>query len=112
MNVGTVADVDGRPPNGVITMVSALSSKTHRTLHHADTDEIMVSANRPQNTNNWPLTSEQVPIFEKDTDGTPPKSKYIMGRRNWCSVVYDPSSGDLVWDIRIEIRKGYGQTTG
>lgn len=24
-------------------MVSALSSKTHRTLHHAETDEVMVS---------------------------------------------------------------------
>lgn len=35
-----------------------------------------------------------------------------MGRRNWCSVKFDNSSGDLIWDIRIEIRKGYGQTTG
>ena len=54
----------------------------------------------------------QVPIFEKDTDGSPPKSKYIMGRRNWCSVRWEPTSGDLIYDIRVEIRKGYGQTTG
>ncbi|KAL1947332.1 hypothetical protein VTO73DRAFT_14293 [Trametes versicolor] len=94
VNVTTSAIVNTPPPNGVITMVSALSSKTHRTLHHADTDETML------------------PIFEKDTDGSQPKSKYIMGRRNWCSVKFDNSSGDLIWDIRIEIRKGYGQTTG
>ncbi|KAI9056891.1 hypothetical protein FKP32DRAFT_1762870 [Trametes sanguinea] len=94
VNVVTSAIVNTPPPNGVVTMVSALSSKTHRTLHHAETDEIMV------------------PIFEKDTDGSPPKSKYIMGRRNWCSVHWDPASGDLVYDLRIEIQKGYGQTTG
>ncbi|KAI0350240.1 hypothetical protein OH77DRAFT_1431241 [Trametes cingulata] len=86
--------VTSTPPNGVITMVSTLSSKTHRTLHHAETDETMV------------------PIFEKDADGTQPKSKYIMGRRNWCSVRWEPGSGDLVYDIRVEMRKGYGQTAG
>lgn len=54
----------------------------------------------------------EIPIFEKDTDGSQPKSKYIMGRRNWCSIRWDHTTGDIVWDIRIEIRKGYGQTTG
>ncbi|KAI0373303.1 hypothetical protein BV20DRAFT_938217 [Pilatotrama ljubarskyi] len=92
--VTSMFHVDPQPPNGVITMVSTLSSKTHRTLHHAETDEIMV------------------PIFEKDADGTQPKSKYIMGRRNWCSVHWEPGSGDLVWDLRVEIKKGYGQTAG
>ncbi|KAH9857680.1 hypothetical protein C2E23DRAFT_286396 [Lenzites betulinus] len=94
VNVTSSAIVNTPPPNGVITMVSALSSKTHRTLHHAQTDETMV------------------PIFDKDTDGSQPKSKYIMGRRNWCSVRWDPTTGDIIWDIRVEIRKGYGQTTG
>ena len=32
------------PPNGVITMVSTLATKTHRTLHHEETDETMVRA--------------------------------------------------------------------
>ncbi|TFK88792.1 hypothetical protein K466DRAFT_575189 [Polyporus arcularius HHB13444] len=86
--------VTNSPPNGVITMVSTLSTKTHRTLHHADTDETMI------------------PIFERDPDGSAPKSKYIMGRRNWCSVRWDPQTGDLVWDIRVEIQKGNGQTSG
>ncbi|KAI0329832.1 hypothetical protein GY45DRAFT_827575 [Cubamyces sp. BRFM 1775] len=94
VNVVSSAIVNTPPPNGVITMVSTLATKTHRTLHHAETDEIMV------------------PIFEKDTDGSQPKSKYIMGRRNWCSVRWEPTSGDLIYDIRVEIQKGYGQTTG
>ncbi|KAI1788498.1 hypothetical protein LXA43DRAFT_894527 [Ganoderma leucocontextum] len=94
LNIVSSAIVNTPPPNGVIAMVSALSSKTHRTLHHEETDETMV------------------PIFEKDTDGSAPKSKYIMGKRNWCSVKWDPSTGDLIWDIRVEISKGNGQTTG
>ncbi|KAI0695432.1 hypothetical protein C8T65DRAFT_744000 [Cerioporus squamosus] len=60
----------------------------------ADTDEAMI------------------PIFERDADGSAPRSKYIMGRRNWCSVTWDPQTGDLVWDIRVEIQKGNGQTSG
>ena len=34
---------NSRPPNGVLTLVNSLSTKRHRTLHHADTDEEMVS---------------------------------------------------------------------
>ncbi|KAI0747647.1 hypothetical protein C8Q80DRAFT_1353629 [Daedaleopsis nitida] len=95
VNVVTSAIVNTPPPNGVIAMVSALSTKTHKTLHHEETDETMI------------------PAFEKDTDGkSSPKSKYIMGKRNWCSVKYDATSGELVWDIRVEIAKGRGETTG
>jgi hypothetical protein len=35
--------LNSRPPNGVLTLVNSLSTKRHRTLHHADTDEEMVS---------------------------------------------------------------------
>ena len=35
--------INSRPPNGVLTMVSTLSTKRHRTMHNADTDEEMVS---------------------------------------------------------------------
>lgn len=31
-----------RPPVAVLGMVSTLATKTHKTLHHAETDEIMV----------------------------------------------------------------------
>ena len=39
---GSVALGAFRPPNGVLTMVSTLATKTHRTLHHMETDETMV----------------------------------------------------------------------
>ena len=101
------------PPNGVITMVSTLSTKTHRTLHHEQTDETMVRASCLYDLDvarSYP--SLQIPIFERDPDGSSPKSKYIMGRRNWCAAQWDALSGDLVFDIRVEKDKGCGQTVG
>lgn len=83
-----------RPPAGVLTMVSTLATKTHRTLHHMDTDETMA------------------PIFVTDPNGQSAKSKYIMGRRNWCSVQWDGRTGDLRFDIRVEKEKGHGETFG
>lgn len=53
-----------------------------------------------------------MPIFDKDTNGTNNKNKYIMGRRNWCSIVYDDPSGDFIFDIRVEREKGVGETVG
>lgn len=35
-----------------------------------------------------------------------------MGRRNWCSVEYIDSTGELRFDIRVEIEKGIGRTKG
>ena len=35
--------LNSRPPNGVLTLVNSLSTKRHKTLHHAETDEEMVS---------------------------------------------------------------------
>ncbi|KZT11642.1 uncharacterized protein LAESUDRAFT_720903 [Laetiporus sulphureus 93-53] len=94
LNVVSSAIVNTPPPAGVLTMVSSLATKTHRTMHHMDTDETMV------------------PIFEKEPNGSPAKSKYIMGRRNWCAVRWDQDTGDLVFDIRIEEEKGVGRTVG
>ncbi|KAJ3552242.1 hypothetical protein NM688_g4254 [Phlebia brevispora] len=94
LNIVTSAIVDTPPPNGVLAMLSSLSTKTHKTLHHLNTDETMV------------------PIFVTDTQGRPSKSKYIMGKRNWCAVDWDPSSADLVFDIRVEKERGYGETVG
>lgn len=54
----------------------------------------------------------QLPIFNKDTDGKAPKSKYIMGRRNWCNVNFDKPSGALVFVIQVEKQQGYGETVG
>ncbi|KDR81789.1 hypothetical protein GALMADRAFT_239986 [Galerina marginata CBS 339.88] len=94
VNVVTSAIVNTPPPGGVITMVSSLASKVHKTLHSVDTDETMV------------------PIFTKEPTGQPRKQKYIMGKRNWCRVEFDERNGEITFDIRVEREKGGGVTTG
>lgn len=94
LNVVSSAIVNTPPPNGVLTMVGTLATKTHRTMHRCDTDETMI------------------PVFTRSTSGGPPKSKYIMGHRNYCAVTRDVTSGDLVFDIRVEKERGFGQTVG
>ncbi|KAJ7172632.1 hypothetical protein C8R46DRAFT_158797 [Mycena filopes] len=92
INIVTSAIVNTPPPNGVITMVSSLASKNHKTLHHLETDETMI------------------PIFQTETNGKPRKQKFIMGRRNWCQVDYE--DGEWVFEIHVEKEKGTGQTVG
>lgn len=95
INVVTSAIVNTPPPNGVIAMVSTLATKTHRTLHHAETDEAML------------------PIFTKEPNGNHRlQNKYIMGRRNWCAVSCDPETQELEFDIRVEMEKGVGVSFG
>ena len=107
----------------MLTLVSSLATKTHRTLHHLETDETMVRRLSHVATSGMVADADplcrvctyaraQVPVFTTDTNGGSPKSKYIMGRRNWCGVRWDPASGDLVFDIRVEKDKGHGQTVG
>jgi len=91
LNIVSSAIVNTPPPNAVLTMVSSLATKTHRTLHRIATDETMI------------------PLFEKEPNGQPAKSKCIMGRRNWCAVWWE-ASGDLLFDMRVEIEKGIGRT--
>jgi len=55
---------------------------------------------------------DQLPLFVQDTDGSPSKGKFIMGRRNWCSVRLDKAIGELSFDIRVERQKGIGETVG
>lgn len=94
LNIVTSAIVNTPPPNAVITLVTNRATKLHQTLHHAETDESMI------------------PLFTTDTDGSSPHSKYVMGRRNWCSVQFDNNTGDLRFDIRVEKEKGVGVTVG
>ncbi|KDQ06742.1 hypothetical protein BOTBODRAFT_39397 [Botryobasidium botryosum FD-172 SS1] len=94
IDVTSSAIVNTPPPVGVLTMVSMLADKQHKTMHDVQTDECML------------------PIFQRDTNGTPLKSKMIMGRRNWCSVMRDNSTGELEFDIRVEKVKGRGETVG
>lgn len=53
-----------------------------------------------------------MPIFQTETNGTPRKQKFIMGRRNWCQVDWDQLTGELNFDIRVEKEKGLGETVG
>jgi hypothetical protein len=53
-----------------------------------------------------------LPLFDRNEVGETVKPKYIIGKRNWTSVVYDRSSDDLVFDIRVEFERGAGATTG
>ncbi|KAJ7470605.1 hypothetical protein FB451DRAFT_1340055 [Mycena latifolia] len=92
INVVTSAIVNTPPPNAVITMVSSLAGKKHKTIHHIETDESMI------------------PVFTTETNGKPRKQKFIMGRRNWCQVGWE--DGEWVFEIRVEKEKGMGQTVG
>jgi hypothetical protein len=56
------------------------------------------------------MTDPKFPLFSEDTDGTQRKQKFIMGRRNWCQVDWNPKNGELVFDLRIEKEKGVGTT--
>ncbi|KDQ59418.1 hypothetical protein JAAARDRAFT_77553 [Jaapia argillacea MUCL 33604] len=94
LNVVSSAIVNTPPPGGVLTMVNTLASRTHKTMHYCDTDETMI------------------PLFSKDTNGATLKNKYIMGRRNWCSVWWEDTTGELVFDIRVEKEKGCGESVG
>jgi len=94
LNVVTSAIVNTPPPNAVVSLVSSRATKAHKTLHNFETDETMI------------------PLFTTDTDGSTGNSKTIMGRRNWCSVYYDNTSHDLVFDIRVEKKQGEGDTVG
>ncbi|KZV71815.1 hypothetical protein PENSPDRAFT_650377 [Peniophora sp. CONT] len=94
VNIVTSAIVNTPPPAAVLSLVNSLSSKTHATMHSVGTDETMI------------------PIFQTDTDGSKQKSPYIIGRRNWCAIFLDHTSGDLVFDLRVEKVKGHGETVG
>lgn len=45
-------------------------------------------------------------------DGSEPKSKTVMGRRNYCIVNYVPQSGELDFSIQVEVSQGSGETKG
>ncbi|KAF9069811.1 hypothetical protein BDP27DRAFT_1324632 [Rhodocollybia butyracea] len=94
VNIVTSAIVNTPPPNAVIRLVASLAGKTHKTMHRVQTDETMI------------------PLFQQDPDGSPRGQKFIMGRRNWCITTYDSTTGDLKFDIRVEIEKGGGRTQG
>jgi len=64
-----------------------------QTLHHIDTEE------------------ELIPLFDKDTDGSKPKSNCVMGRRNYCMADYN-AADELVFTVCVEKSQGSGTTAG
>ena len=97
----------------MLTTVNSLCTKQFRELQYADTDEEMVSQNRQQSAVGLDhKVRGQVPLFQTDTDGSKPKSPYIMGRRNWCRITLEQPTANLLFDIRVEKEKGHGETVG
>ncbi|KAE8223507.1 hypothetical protein CF319_g3470 [Tilletia indica] len=90
----TSAIVNAPPPPTVITLLNRLAAKKHRSLFYLGIKESMV------------------PLFEEDPQGNKSNTKYIWGGRNWCAVTHLPQSGELEFDLRIEIEKGQGKTKG
>lgn len=93
-------------------MVNTLAPKTHKSMHDQMTDEEMVWRVGLLKCRITDDPHNQLPTFVLDTDGTPSKGKFIMGRRNWCSVRLENSTGELSFDIRVEKQKGVGETVG
>ncbi|ORY35022.1 putative plasma membrane protein [Naematelia encephala] len=92
LNVVTSAIVNTPPPAGAARMVAILGAHKHRTLHDENTDETMI------------------PLFKTDTDGRPMKKKIVQPRRNYAAVEYEESTGNLVFDFRVEKAQGAGET--
>ena len=93
-------------------MVSTLATKKHKTLHHGETDESMVRHSLAPFQLAMIAWRFQIPVFDKETNGSNRKQKYIMGARNWTSVDFDHTTGDLIFDIRVEKERGCGETVG
>jgi hypothetical protein len=77
--------LNSRPPNGVLTLVNSLSTKRHRTLHHADTDEEMVSLDPPAPLSGL-VTDPRLVIRSRYSTGT------LMGQNrrvntSWVDVI-------------------------
>ena len=41
-----------------------------------------------------------------------PSQMFIMGKRNYCMANWEEQTRELVFDIRVEKEKGYGETVG
>ncbi|TIA92650.1 hypothetical protein E3P81_01381 [Wallemia ichthyophaga] len=93
-NVVTSAIVNTPPPPVAAKVVNYLATKKHKSLHYIKTEE------------------DAVKLFQVDTNGEESDYPYVMPRRNWTSIEFDESTGNLVYDIRVEIEKGSGTTKG
>lgn len=91
-NIVTSAIVNTPPPPPAAKLVNFLAKKHHKSLHYLKTEE------------------DAVKLFEIDTNGEKCSFPYVMPRRNWTSIEFDNETGNLVYDIKVEIEKGSGTT--
>ncbi|PLW51523.1 hypothetical protein PCASD_00292 [Puccinia coronata f. sp. avenae] len=94
LNIVSSAIVNTPPPAALIGMMGALSRVTHKTLSSAQTDEDMMD------------------VFKMDTNGKALKNQRFMPRRNYCAIRCVDASGEIEFDIRVEISQGGGTTKG
>lgn len=95
LQIVSSAIVNTPPPVGAQASLNVLATHKHRTLHHAHTDEVML------------------PVFQEplDTDSSR-HLNFVNGARNYTIGERDPATGELVFDIRVEMKKGEGETKG
>ncbi|KAG0146474.1 hypothetical protein CROQUDRAFT_44351 [Cronartium quercuum f. sp. fusiforme G11] len=94
LNVISSAIVNTPPPAALIGVMGLISKKTHKSLHGTHTAEDMLD------------------IFHLDTDGTKLNNPRFMARRNYCAVRFVEETGELEFNLRIEIAQGAGETKG
>ncbi|KAA1077859.1 hypothetical protein PGT21_022299 [Puccinia graminis f. sp. tritici] len=94
LNIVSSAIVNTPPPAALISMMGALSRVTHKTLASSQTDEDMID------------------VFKFDTNGKCMKNQRFMARRNYCAVRFVDLSGEMEFNIRVEIEQGGGKTKG
>ncbi|KAH9819014.1 hypothetical protein DFH28DRAFT_957331 [Melampsora americana] len=94
LNVISSAIVNTPPPAALIGMMGLISKKTHKSLHHLSTKEDMID------------------VFHLDTDGSKLNNPRFMARRNYCAVRFIEETGELEFNIRVEILQGGGETKG
>jgi len=93
LNIISSAIVNTPPPQPMISLLNKICTKTHKTLHKQGIDEDM----------------EATFTVDPETGKPQSKNQYIVGRRNYVSVSVTPE-GDQIWDLRVEMKQGGGET--
>ncbi|KAG8822418.1 hypothetical protein FRC19_006026 [Serendipita sp. 401] len=94
VNIVSSAIVNTPPPPPAQATLNMLAGHKHRTLHYYHTDEVML------------------PVFQEGLRTDTRHLNYVAGARNYTIGERDPSTGEFVFDVRVERRTGQGETKG
>lgn len=94
VNIVSSAIVNTPPPPPAQATLNMLAPHKHRTLHHDHTDEVML------------------PVFQEGLRTDKRRLNFVAGARNYTIGERDPTTGEFVFDIRVERRTGEGETKG